>query len=51
MKTVYPEKPAKDFNEWHRHISNQLLTPEEKFEAEFMRIWLEFKNSVAKSRE
>ena len=23
MKTVYPTNPAKDFNEWQQHISNQ----------------------------
>jgi hypothetical protein len=24
MKTTYPDKPAKDFNDWMRHIQRQI---------------------------
>tara|TARA_R110000787_G_scaffold74453_3_gene165495 strand:- start:5574 stop:5732 length:159 start_codon:yes stop_codon:yes gene_type:complete len=50
MKTTYPKEPIKDFNEWRKFISEKAITPEEKFEANFMRIWSEFKTSINKAR-
>lgn len=50
MKTTYPKEPIKDFNEWRKYIAEQTLTPEDKFEADFLRIWSEFKTSILKAR-
>mgnify|MGYP003646026701 CR=1 FL=1 len=53
MKTIYPPKPFKDFETWRKWIkkqANKNLSPEAKFEAEFMRIWSEFKQSIIKAR-
>ena len=50
MKTTLPTEPIKDFNEWKRFIASKVMTPEEIFEADFMKAWTKFKDSVAKAR-
>ena len=50
MKTTLPKNPIKDYNEWRKFIASQIMKPEDKFEAEFMRIWSEFKQSIIKAR-
>ena len=50
MKTTLPTDPIKDFNEWKKFIASQVMTPEEIFEADFMKAWSKFKDSVAKAR-
>lgn len=48
--TTLPKEPIKDFDEWRKYIAKQVMTPEDKFEAEFMRIWSDFKNSINSAR-
>jgi hypothetical protein len=50
MKTTYPSDPSKNFDEWRKYIANKAITPEEKFEAEFMRIWSDYKDSIVNAR-
>ena len=50
MKTTYPPAPIKDYKEWKKFIASQVMTPEEIFEADFMRAWSKFKDSVVKAR-
>jgi len=50
MKTTYPPEPIKDYNEWRKFIASEVMTPEEIFEAEFMKAWTKFKDSVIKAR-
>lgn len=50
MKTTLPKNPIKDYDEWRKFIASQIMKPEDKFEAEFMRIWSEFKQSIIKAR-
>tara|TARA_R110000787_G_scaffold43672_2_gene106969 strand:- start:3303 stop:3479 length:177 start_codon:yes stop_codon:yes gene_type:complete len=50
FKTTLPTDPIKDFVKWRQYIADQVMTPEDKFEAEFMRIWLNFKRSVNSAR-
>ena len=50
MKTTYPEEPIKDYNEWRKFISKMVLTPEDKFESDFMRIWSNYKQSIINAR-
>ena len=53
MKTTYPPKPFKDYNQWHKwqkEVAAKVMTPEDKFEAEFMRIWSNYKSSIIKAR-
>jgi|TARA_R110000850_G_scaffold139510_1_gene260792 hypothetical protein len=50
MKTTYPTDPSKDFNEGIKHLTQYGLDPEDKFEAEFMRIWSDFKESIKNAR-
>lgn len=50
MKTVTPENPIRDFNKWMRWLNKQDLTPEEKFEANFMRIWQNYKQDIINAR-
>ena len=49
MKTTLPTDPIKDYDEWRKFISKS-LSPESKFEAEFMRIWSNYKQSIIKAR-
>ena len=46
MKTTYPSDPSKDYNEWIKHLTQYGMTPEDKFEAEFMRIWSDLKSQL-----
>jgi hypothetical protein len=50
MKTTYPTDPSKDYNEWRKYIANKAMTPEEKFEADFMRIWSNYMESIKNAR-
>ena len=55
MKTIYPPNPAKNFNEWQDHIRTPREVSEfdqaaDKFEADFMRMWLQFRESVVNAR-
>ena len=50
MKTTLPTDPIKDYNEWQKFIASKVMTPEEIFEADFMRAWSKFKDSVIKAR-
>ena len=49
-KTTLPENPRKNYGEWMRWLNKQDLTPEEKFEANFMRIWNNYKQDIIKAR-
>lgn len=42
--------PSKDYKEWIKHITKYGMTPEDKFEAEFMRIWSDYKDSIVNAR-
>ena len=46
MKTTYPSDPSKDI----KHLTQYGMTPEDKFEADFMRIWSDFKESIKNAR-
>jgi len=50
MKTTLPKEPIKDFKKWRKYIADQVMTPEAKFEADFMRIWARFKQDVIEAR-
>ena len=50
MKTTYPSDPSKDYNEWIKHLTQYGMTPEEKFEADFMRIWSNYMESIKNAR-
>jgi len=50
MKTTLPKEPIKDFEKWRKYIADQVMTPEAKFEADFMRIWARFKQDVIEAR-
>ena len=50
MKTTLPTHPIKDYNEWRKYIAAQVMTPEETFEADFMKAWAKFKDSVVNAR-
>jgi len=50
MKTTYPTDPSKDYNEWIKNLTQYGMTPEEKFEADFMRIWSNYKESIKNAR-
>jgi hypothetical protein len=49
-KTVYPSGGASSYNDWMESLTNSNLTAEERFEAEFMRIWSEYKQSIIDAR-
>jgi hypothetical protein len=49
-KTTLPDKTFKTYGEWMKWLNQQDLTPEEEFEANFMRIWNNYKNSIVKAR-
>tara|TARA_R110000851_G_C12929450_1_gene551125 strand:+ start:266 stop:406 length:141 start_codon:yes stop_codon:yes gene_type:complete len=40
MKTTYPEEPIKDYNEWRRWLSQQVLDADER------RVIEQFKQSI-----
>lgn len=40
----------KEYKEWMKHLSKNAITPEEKFEAQFMRIWSDYKDSIVNAR-
>tara|TARA_R110001583_G_scaffold109356_2_gene258030 strand:+ start:1054 stop:1221 length:168 start_codon:yes stop_codon:yes gene_type:complete len=53
MKTTYPPKPFKDYEtwrNWQKEVAAKVMTPEDKFEAAFMRIWSDYKRSIIKAR-
>jgi|10_taG_2_1085330.scaffolds.fasta_scaffold284047_2 hypothetical protein len=50
MKTTYPDKPIHNYNEWRAWLNSRGLTPEEKFEAEFQRIWMNYKSDIINAR-
>jgi len=50
MKTTYPTDPIKNVKEWQKFIASQVMTPEEIFEADFMKAWLKFKESIKIAR-
>ena len=50
MKTTYPTDPIKNVKEWRKFIASQVMTPEEIFEADFMKAWLKLKESLARAR-
>ena len=65
MKTTYPPDPINDFNKWRKFIASKkvinklseeelktlfAMTPEEIFEADFMKAWSKFKDSIIKAR-
>ena len=50
FKTTYPEEPIKDFSEWREYLANHVNTPEAKFEANFMRIWTNYKQDIINAR-
>ena len=50
MKTTLPTEPIKEYYEWRKFIASQVMTPEEIFEADFMKAWTKFKDSVVKAR-
>jgi|TARA_R110002012_G_scaffold203587_1_gene372972 hypothetical protein len=50
LKTIYPEAPIKDYNEWIAWLNGTNLSPEDKFEANFMRIWSQYKDSIVQAR-
>ena len=49
--TTFPEKKFANYGEWMRWLNKQDLTAEEKFEANFMRIWEQFKADIRNERE
>ena len=49
-KTTYPEAPIKDYNKWVEWLNGTNLSPEDKFEANFMRIWVQYKDSIVQAR-
>lgn len=49
-KTTYPEKPFKNHKEWRDWLTKQEFDATAKFEADFMRIWTEFKLSIEAAR-
>lgn len=49
-KTTLPEKSFDSYQEWMEWLNGQNLTPEEKFEADFMRIWNNYKNDIINAR-
>lgn len=50
MKTTYPTEPIKDHKEWRKFIASQVMTPEEIFESDFMKIWVKYKDSIVQAR-
>ena len=48
-RTSYPSEPFKNHKEWREWINKQ-MTPEQKFESEFFRIWSEYKASIERAR-
>tara|TARA_R100000353_G_scaffold159307_1_gene118777 strand:+ start:1078 stop:1245 length:168 start_codon:yes stop_codon:yes gene_type:complete len=50
-KTTLPDKPFKNYGDWMKWLNKQDLTAEEKFEANFMRIWEQFKADIKNERE
>ena len=53
MKTALPQEPFKSHAEWRKWMDKQTkhaMTPEDKFEANFMKIWATFKQDVINAR-
>ena len=53
MKTALPQEPFKSHAEWRKWMdkqTSQVMTPEDRFEADFMRIWARFKQDVVNAR-
>ena len=53
MKTSLPKEPIKSHAEWRKWMdeqANYAMTPEDKFEANFLRIWAQFKQDVVNAR-
>jgi len=48
-RTTYPSEPFKNHKEWREWMSKE-MTAEDKFEAEFFRIWSEYKASIQRAR-
>lgn len=49
-KTTYPDQRFTNHKEWRDYLSNQELNATDKFEADFMRIWSDFKQSIVNAR-
>jgi thiaminase len=48
--TVYPENPAKDYNEWIEHITRKEVEYyADDFKAKFDRLWADFKRDIQKN--
>ena len=45
-KTTLPDRQFKNYGDWMKWLNGQNLTPEEKFEANFLRIWNNYKNDI-----
>jgi len=50
-KTTFPENGFANYGEWMRWLNKQDLTAEQKFEANFFRIWEQFKADIRNERE
>jgi len=49
-KTTYPEQRFTDHKEWREWLTKQEFDATAKFEADFMRIWSDFKQSIVAAR-
>jgi len=48
--TVYPENPAKDYNEWIEHITRKEVEYyADDFKDKFDRLWADFKRDIQKN--
>jgi hypothetical protein len=46
--TVYPDEPAKDFNEWTANFTRQeVVRDADEFKRKFDALWDEFKKSIS----
>jgi hypothetical protein len=48
--TVYPEKPAKDFNDWMEHnTTRNVQATLDNYEEKFAKLWADFKRDVIRN--
>ena len=46
-RTVYPDAPARDFNEWTAHITSQeIVNDADDFKRKFDALWSDFKKQI-----
>ena len=49
-KTTYPDQRFTNHKEWREWLTKQEFDATAKFEADFMRIWSDFKQSIVAAR-